>query len=191
MHGETVRVISYSRVRPRDRLRAWVKLLALTASRPERPFESVLIGRARAEAYHADVTLARIPPLGADRASRRQTALSHLAVLLDLYDRGMREPLPVACDTSAAYAAAVAAGSDGVAAAQKAWKSDYDRDREDREPEHVAAFGRELSLAELMSEPARPDERGAGWEETEPTRFGRYAVRLWGGLLGVEVFSDR
>jgi exodeoxyribonuclease V gamma subunit len=191
IHGDTMRVISYSRVRPRDRLRAWVKLLALSASRPERPFESVVIGRARADAYQADVTLARIPPLGADPASRRQTALAHLGVLLDLYDRGMREPLPLACDTSAAYAEAVAAGRDGVAAAQKAWKSDYDRDREDREPEHLTAFGGELSLAELMSEQPRPDERGDGWEETEGTRFGRYAVRLWGGLLGLEEFSDR
>ena len=30
---------SYSAVRPQDRLRAWVKLLALTAARPERPFD--------------------------------------------------------------------------------------------------------------------------------------------------------
>jgi exodeoxyribonuclease V gamma subunit len=178
-------------VRPRDRLRAWVRLLALTASRPERPFESVVIGRARAEAGYAEVTLARIPPLGADPASRRDTALTQLGVLLDLYDRGMREPLPLACDTSSAYAESVAAGKDGVAAAQRAWKSEYDRDREDREPEHVLAFGGELSLAELMSEPPRPDERGGGWEETETTRFGRYALRLWSGLLGVEEFNDR
>ena len=46
--GDTLRVTSYSRVRPRDRLRAWVRLLALTAARPERPFESLLVGRARA-----------------------------------------------------------------------------------------------------------------------------------------------
>jgi exodeoxyribonuclease V gamma subunit len=191
IHGDTVRAVSYSRVRPRDRLRAWVKLLALTASRPERPFESVVIGRARADAYRADVTLARIPPLGADPAGRRHTAVTRLGVLLDLYDRGMREPLPLVCDTSAAYVEAVAAGRDGVAAAEKAWRSDYDRDREDREPEHVLAFGGELSLAELMSERPRPDERGRGWEETQTTRFGRYAVRLWSDLLAAEEFSDR
>ena len=32
--GDTLRAISYSRVRPRDRLRAWVRLLALTAAVP-------------------------------------------------------------------------------------------------------------------------------------------------------------
>jgi exodeoxyribonuclease V gamma subunit len=191
VHGDVMRVVSYSRVRPRDRLRAWVRMLALSAARPERRFESVVIGRARGDAHHADVTLAGIPPLGDDPASRRETALARLAVLLDLYDRGMREPLPIACDTSAAYAVAVAAGAGGVRAAEKAWRSDYDRDREDREPEHRLAFGRELTLAELMSERPRADERGDGWAETEATRFGRYALRLWDGLLAVEVFSDR
>ncbi len=64
--GDTVRAISYSRVRPRDRLRAWVKLLALSAARPERSFESLVIGRARSGAYRADVSVARLGPVGAD-----------------------------------------------------------------------------------------------------------------------------
>ena len=94
--GDTLRAISYSAVRPQDRLRAWVRLLALTAARPERPFESLVIGRARAGAYRADVTVARIAPLGDDPPGRRRTALEHLTALVDLYDRGMREPLPLA-----------------------------------------------------------------------------------------------
>ena len=65
------------------------------------------------------------------------------------------------------------------------------RAREDRDPEHRLAFGGELSLAELMSQRPRADERGEGWADTEPTRFGRYALRLWDGLLAVEEFSDR
>ena len=66
--GDTIRATSYSRVRPRDRLRAWVKLLALSAARPDRPFESLVIGRARAGAYRADVSVARIGPVGGRRA---------------------------------------------------------------------------------------------------------------------------
>ena len=117
-----VRALSYSRVRPRDRLRAWVRLLALSAARPGSPFESVVIGRARAGVRGASVTVSRIPPLGDTPDPRRQAALEQLAVLLDLYDRGMREPLPLACETSAAYAQAVAAGEDGEAAAGRRGK---------------------------------------------------------------------
>ncbi len=186
--GETVRTVSFSRVRPRVRLRAWVRLLALSAAWPERRFESVVIGRARPGAYDAEVTVARIAALGGDPATRRQAAISHLAVLLDLYDRGMREPLPLACESSAAYAQAVLAGSDGEAAAERAWASTYDYDKEDRQPEHLLVYGGQIALAELLSDPPRPDER---WEPTETTRFGRYARRLWGGLLANEELSDR
>ncbi len=186
--GETIRTVSYSRVRPRVRLRAWVRLLALSAAWPERRFESTVIGRARPGAYDAEVTVARIAALGEDPATRRQAALSHLAVLLELYDRGMREPLPLACETSAAYAQAVIAGSDGAGAAEKAWTSSYDYDKEDRQPEHLLVYGGQIALGELLGDPPREDER---WEPTETTRFGRYARRLWAGLLANEALSDR
>jgi exodeoxyribonuclease V gamma subunit len=101
--GQLLRTVTYSRVNPRQRLAAWVRLLALTAADPERRYEAVTIGRARSEARNrASVTVARIGPL--DPAA----ALAQLVALVDLYDRGMREPLPIASETSAAYAAAVA-----------------------------------------------------------------------------------
>jgi exodeoxyribonuclease V gamma subunit len=189
--GNTVRAISYSRVRPRDRLRAWVRLLALSAARPDRPFESVVIGRARADARWAGVTVARIPPLGHTPDARRQTALDQLAVLIDLYDRGMREPLPLACDASAAYAQAVAAGEDSEtaqAAARGAWETVYRFDKEDRQPEHMLVYGDAVSLAYLLESAPGSDE---SWDDAETTRFGRYALRLWRGLLAVELLSDR
>ena len=191
VRGDAIRAISYSRVRPRERLRAWVRLLALSAARPERPFESVVIGRAQAGAYSAEVTLARIPPLAQDPAARWRTALQNLEVLLDLYGRGMREPLPIACDASAAYAQALAGGEDAPAAARKAWESTFDYDKEDRRSEHVLVYGGQIDFAQLASQPARAGERGAGWDETETTRFGCYARRLWDGLLATEVLVDR
>ena len=186
--GDTIRAISYSRVRPQDRLRMWVKLLALTAARPERPFESLVIGRARAGAYRTDVTVARIPPLGDDPQSRRQIALEHLTALVDIYDRGMREPLPLAREASAAYAFAAARGHDGAAAAGAAWTSRFDRDREDRQPEHVLAYGGQIPLSELLSGSPAGDEQ---WYPDEPSRFGVYARRLWDALLAREVIDDR
>jgi len=189
--GDAIRSISYSRVRPRDRLRAWVRLLALSAARPEQPFESVVIGRARADARWAGVTVARIPPLADTPDARRETALEHLAVLLDLYDRGMLEPLPLACDASAAYAMAVTSGEDGEAAARDAWETVFRYDKEDRQPEHMLVYGDAVPLVRLLEAAPRDDERGPGWYEAHTTRFGRYALRLWGGLLSIEVVSDR
>jgi exodeoxyribonuclease V gamma subunit len=189
--GDTVRAVSYSRVRPRDRLRAWVRLLALTAARPERAFESVVIGRARAGVRGVGVTVSRIPPLAGDPDARRQAALEQLGVLLDLYDRGMREPLPLACETSAAYAQAVLSGEDAVAAARGAWETVFRFEKEDRQPEHVLAYGDALPLARLLAVRPRDDESGPGWAAEEGTRFGRYALRLWRGLLTVEELSDR
>jgi exodeoxyribonuclease V gamma subunit len=167
--GDTLRTISYSRVRPRERLRAWVRLLALSASRPERPFESVVIGRSRPDAYTGELTVARIPPLGEDPASRREAALEELTVLLELYDRGMREPLPLACETSAAYV------REGELAASRAWTSTFGYDKEDRQPEHVLVHGGQISFEELLAQPL----------------FGDYAHRLWDGLLARETVSDQ
>jgi exodeoxyribonuclease V gamma subunit len=190
--GDTIRSISYSRVRPRDRLRAWVRLLALTAARPERAFESVVIGRVRGGGSDfADVTVARIASLGSDPAARREKALAHLDTILDLYDRGMREPLPLSCDASAAYAQAALAGGNPESAARSAWASGFGYDKEDRQPEHLIVYGAALDFAELLEQAIRSDEQGPGWHDSEPTRFGRYARRLWDELLASETVSDQ
>jgi exodeoxyribonuclease V gamma subunit len=189
--GQTIRAVSYSRVKPRDRLAAWARLAAITAARPEQAFDSAVIGRARSEARSAKVTVAEIPPLGADAGTRCAMALEHLAVLVDLYDRGMREPLPLACEASAAYAWAGAAGEDAEAAGRNAWETVFGWDKEDRQPEHLLVHDGALSFAELLDAPPRDDERVPGWADSEPTRFGRYARRLWDGLLAREELSDR
>ena len=189
--GATIRKVSYARVKPRDRLAAWVRLLALTAARPDVPFESAVVGRARAEAYREEVTIARIASLGEDTAARRDAALAALAVLVDLYDRGMREPLPLACGASAAYAQVAAAGGDAEAASKREWETVFGFDKEDREPEHLVVFGRAVTAAELIAAAPRLGEVGEGWDLAEATRFGRYARRLWSALLAREVVTDR
>jgi exodeoxyribonuclease V gamma subunit len=189
--GDTVRAVSYSRVRSRDRLRAWVRLLALTAARPERPFESAVIGRARAGMRGATVTVARIAPLAGSADERREKALEQLAVLLDLYDRGMREPLPLSSETSAAYAQAVVDGEDPVSSARGAWETVFRYDKEDRQPEHLLVYGDAVPLGRLLAPAPRDDEHGPGWDSEQETRFGRYAMRLWRGLLAVEEVAER
>jgi exodeoxyribonuclease V gamma subunit len=188
--GDLLRTVTYARVNPRHRLAAWVRLLALTAAHPERPFEALTVGRAPSGS-DARVTLARIPPLDADPAARRALALDHLGVLVDLLDRGMREPPPLASESSAAYAAAARAGGDPAAAARAAWESAYTFDREDRDPEHQLVLGGVRAFAELLAEPARADEQGAWWDPDETRRFGRWARRLWDGLLQCEELVER
>jgi exodeoxyribonuclease V gamma subunit len=100
-------------------------------------------------------------------------AREHLAALLDLYTRGLREPLPLATAPAASYV------SDGVEAARREWDSRWRRDGEDKRPEHRLAFGGIRTFDELLAERPGPDER---WYEGEPTRFGQLARRLWAGV---------
>jgi exodeoxyribonuclease V gamma subunit len=184
--GDLVRAVTFSRLAPRHRVAAWGRLLALSAARPERAFAAATIGRA---AEGDGVEIARIGPLGADPAERRAVALEHLAILLDLHDRGMREPLPLYCKTSAAYARAAAAGGDAARAARGEWASAWSFDREDREPEHQLVLGGVRTFEQLLEEPPRPDEAGEGWAADETTRLGRLSRRLWDGMLPAETIE--
>jgi exodeoxyribonuclease V gamma subunit len=185
VYGDVLRTVTYSRVNARHRIQAYVRWLALTAAHPQRPFAAATIGQARRGASEsATITIARIPPL-ADGAA----ALQQLATLIDLYDRGMREPLPLACMTSAAYATATHDGADADKAARNEWESGWAFPKEDAELEHQLVRGGVLSFDELIAEPPRPDEDG--WGDTGTTRFGRYALRLWDGLLRMEAVFER
>jgi exodeoxyribonuclease V gamma subunit len=168
VRGGQLTTITYSKVNPRHRLAAWVRLLALCASGGS--YSAVTIGRA--SGAHGSVTIARVPVLAAADAS------AALAVLIDLYDRGMREPLPLYCRTSAAFAAGGNARGE--------WESDR-FPKEDRDAEHELVLGSGRSYAALLEAAPREDER---WDPVERTRFGQYALRLWSGLLAVEVLGE-
>jgi exodeoxyribonuclease V gamma subunit len=185
VRGGVVGEVTFSRLAPKHRLTAWVRLLALAAHDPAAGYRAVTLGRRRSDGPRAaTVSVSTLePPTPA-------TAGAQLQVLVDLYDRGLREPLPLPCDTAAAYATAALAGGDPVAAAQRAWQSDRFA-REDREPEWVLVLGGSPRLAELLREPPRDDERGPGWDEADRTRLGRCARRLWSGLLACEALVDR
>jgi exodeoxyribonuclease V gamma subunit len=184
--GDVLRTATYSRVAAKHRMASWVRLLALTAARPERPFSAATIGRVG----RSGISIVRIHPLGENAGERREAALAQLAILIDLYDRGMREPLPLYCATSAAYARAVAEGGDTIAAGSGAWNSDYSFDKEDSELEHQLVLGGVLTFDELLAEPPRPDEQGDGWDMAQATRLGRLARRMWDGLLEREELTS-
>jgi exodeoxyribonuclease V gamma subunit len=73
----------------------------------------------------------------------------------------------------------------------KAWESTWGYDKEDREPEHRLVFAGVRSWADLLADPPGPGEQGDGWHAPDPTRFGRYARRLWQPLLAHEQVTDR
>ena len=192
VYGDVLRTVTYSRVNARHRLAAYVRWLALTAAHPERPFAAATIGQARSGAPDsATITIARLAPLADDPKTRKELALEQLATLVDLYDRGMREPLPLACMSSAAYAAAAFAGADADKAGRKAWESGWSFPKEDADLEHQLVRGGILSFDELTAEPPHTDEQGDGWDDTETTRFGRYARRLWDAVLAHEAVFER
>ena len=192
VYGDVLRTVTYSRVNARHRLQAYVRWLALTAAHPDRAFTAVTVGQARRGASDdATITIARIPPLADHPAVRSERVREPLATLIDLYDRGMREPLPLACMTSAAYATATHHGADAAKAARNEWESGWAFPREDAELEHQLVRGAIQTFDELTAEPPRADERGDSWDDTETTRFGRYSIRLWNGLLQTEAVFER
>ena len=125
--------------------------------------------------------------LAATADERRNIALAHLDTLLDIRDRGLREPLPLVCLASAAYARAASRGGSAERAARAQWDMRFhDGQRipgEADHPEHQIVFGDRVAFEELLAQEPRSDESGMGWHPDEATRFGRYARRLWSGLL--------
>jgi exodeoxyribonuclease V gamma subunit len=188
VRGDLLLRTTFARVTARQRLATWAQLLAVSASHPERALCAATVGRGR----DADtVTVARIGPLAADEDGRRQIALEQLAVLLDLYERGMREPLPIYCLSSAEYAGAAARGGDPAAAAEEAWTSGWRFPKEDAQLEHQLVLSGVRRFEDLLVEAPRGDEQGSGWEMSEASRFGRLARRLWAGPLRHEKVEIR
>ncbi|HET9125808.1 MAG TPA: exodeoxyribonuclease V subunit gamma [Solirubrobacteraceae bacterium] len=188
VHGTLLMRTSYSRVSPRHRIGAWIRLLALSAAHPEEPFAAATIGRAT---RGSDVRTCWIPQLAEDPAQRQAVALAQLAPILELHDRGMREPLPIFPRTSAAWAEAAASGRDPRQPAEREWVSDWRFTREDDEPVNRLVLGGAVEFDVLLREPPRAEEAGEGWCEEESTRLGRLARRLWDGLLACEESESR
>ena len=172
--------IGYSKVSPKRRLATWAQWLALIAAEPDRGWQAATVGRELWRGRKAQATTLEPDRLPSGDAAK--VAEDLLQRLVDLYDRGMREPPPLACLTSAAYAQAANRGGDAAAAARREWESSHPRDGEGTEPEHRLVWGAK-SFDELLSPRAREDEYAPGWDLDEPRRFGRWARRLWDDLL--------
>jgi exodeoxyribonuclease V gamma subunit len=194
---DRLHAVRFARVSPAHRLAAWVRLLAVTAA-TGRPATAVTVGRRRGGG--AGATVATAGPLPA--ASAAQLARDELDALVALYDRGMREPLPVYPETSAAYAAFVAepappAGSRAAdqrarrrLAVRDTWQGRWRVRGENEAQEHLLVLGGQRTFRELWDVPPADDEHGDGWSEEAPSRFARYARRWWDLLSSHEEVED-
>lgn len=157
--------VSYSRLDARDRLAAWVRLLALCAAHPERAFEAVTIGRAPAQSdpqQKAEVCISRLRAPGEDASTREALARVELEKLLALRAQGLRAPLQLPALSTYAFADAVyGARADALEAARAAWCSRYRFAGEDSEAEHRLLFA-----------------DGLDWDA-----LGERALELWQPLL--------
>lgn len=155
--------ITYSRTRPTHRLAAWLDLMALVGSDPTRSWRSVAIARsASSKVTVPDVVDLR--PLPNEGRSRARDAL---AVVVDCYRRGMREPIPLFPQLS-----------------YDVYRSEVDRDRwssrfgpgDGDHPAVRLAFD-SCDVDEIMALPARVgDPPGSG------NRVERFATYLWGAV---------
>jgi exodeoxyribonuclease V gamma subunit len=164
VHDTTLVTVTFSRLAPKHRLRAWIGLLALTAAHPERPWRAVTVGRGGRDEPTSVSTLGPLEP---------EVAQKVLADLLALHADGMLEPLPLMCRTSEAYAQARATQGE-VAAMNRArdrWTDRFGPEQDD--PAHVLVWGRRRALDDLVGPADGPPDAPA------PSRFAGLATRLW------------
>ncbi|WP_185994386.1 exodeoxyribonuclease V subunit gamma [Nocardioides campestrisoli] len=185
--GNQVVRVGYSNLGAKQRLASWLDALALAAGRPDENWTVHTIGK-----YRSSAKRALLAPLAEPDARR------WLRDLVDVYERGLREPLPLPPRTSLAWAEERVhllrgreADPDGKA--RREWEtprfSDNGFPKEDADRWHVRAFGEQAAYEQLATE-LRDDEKHpptTGADDAElgaaPHRLGHYAWRVWGPLV--------
>ncbi|MBN9103326.1 MAG: exodeoxyribonuclease V subunit gamma [Pseudonocardia sp.] len=164
LHEHTLLRVEFSRLAPKQRVRAWVRLLALTATTGD-PWRAVTLGRGT----RFGLAMATVGPVG------REPAVATLADLVELYREGLREPLPLTTQGGHAYARTRSGGGpdDALAEAMRLWSTGAGAERAD--DAHVRVWGTAAPPGVIAGPP--------GPAGGEPTRFGSLALRLWSPLL--------
>ena len=164
VRGGTVVRVLFSRPSARHRLQAWVELLALSASRPDREWRTVVVGR------KGQFELGPVTP---------GFARLVLADLVDLQGTGLRTLVPFAPLAAYEYALLDLRGTltDEVKRVEEQWGRD-------RDPLWERVLGTGADLDALMAEPAQPGE-GRPHRDGE-SRFGSLARRVFVPLLRVQ-----
>jgi len=167
----------YAVLGAKHRLAAWVRLLALACSDNRDDWQAITIGRLREDIGLAKRSVLKLP---ADPAAV-------LMDLLELRSLGLCAPLPMATETSHAYACARSEGSTVAQAHAKAvaaWTSTggagYRSPGENDDPAIVCVYGPDAPFSAVWDHPIPDVQRG---NAAEPSWFGQLAARLWAPLL--------
>ncbi len=168
VRGAQIVRVGYSSVRPRRRLTTWVDLVCLAANNPTQAWTAIAVGR-----QGTGVRAARY-------GSIDKSALGLLDDLVTVYDRGMREPLPLPVTTSSTWAEAVHRGKPPDRAARTAWegKDFADIFAENRDAAFSAVFGLHSPWERISGTPSPGED-----PTRQRSRLGAYAVRTWEPLL--------
>ncbi len=166
LHGDVLVRVEFAKLAAKQRVRAWARLVALTAAQPDRRWRAVTVGRG----FRGGVAAASAGPLDPDRAR------GVLADLVALHREGLRAPLPLPTVSGQVYARVRTGGGTpdaALAEAARTWCEGRFPERD--EALYARVFG-ERAGVEVLTPP------GTG----EPTRFGDLALRLWRPLLETE-----
>jgi exodeoxyribonuclease V gamma subunit len=177
--------VGYSRVSPRRRLATWARWLALVAHDPAAEPKAVTVGRHAWRTRGAQASV--LEPARLPHDDPRAAATERLQWLVDLYDRGMRAPIPLYCDSSAKSAQQRRDGELPTRYVDKQWEttSYAPFPREDVDPYHLLVLGGQVPTDDLFAERCSDaDERS--WVTDDDRRFVAYAWRLWQPILDTE-----
>jgi exodeoxyribonuclease V gamma subunit len=193
VRADVILSLTYSTLAAGHRLRAWIDLLALTATGPDRGWRAVAFGRGSKD-RQGRVRLARSVLGPVSVADARAT----LHDLVALYRAGLRSPLPIPVKTAAQYASLRRGGSRIPAALTGADQRWSDQERrgttypgEQSDAEHVLLYGAAAPISALTAARPEPGEGGPGWPDNETDRFGLLARRLWEPLLNAESWAEQ
>jgi exodeoxyribonuclease V gamma subunit len=186
IRGDTVGDVTFSSMKSRFRLTAYVHLLALSVADPARPWRAAVVAQKKAK---DPVETYVLGPLGTDPDSRRRDAEERLAVLVDLYERGMRSPAPLFGEVSEHIARFDADPRRTAWHASNRWESSAHAmgKKDDIDPCYVAVLGRVAAFSELMEMRfGEDDPRPEGWHECEEVVVS-WARRLWDPVRRLEL----
>ena len=172
--GDRLVRVHYSSLGAKHRLASWLDLLAVAVAEPGVSWTVATVGWRGGRERRPQASELRAP----------EDAVDLLAELVDLRDRAMCEPLPLAVRTSAVWAEAAVRRRPADFAARREWETAPDGPvpGEQDDAAHVFLLGSGLPFAAYKNLGVSTAGRDERWND-EPSRLGRLAVRLWEPLL--------